>query len=77
MDNRLEAPLLLCRWTNISGAAEVQDKTRTFEYPYVGSTLPIALATETKLKTRLVSNSSIAVSKTVVIISGNCVLKTQ
>jgi len=73
MDKRLEALLLLGRWTNISGVAEPQDTTRTFEYPYIGSPLPIVLVTETKHKTRLVSNSSIAVSKTVIIISGNCV----
>jgi hypothetical protein len=73
MDNRLEAPLLLRRFANISGVAEPQDTTRTFEYPYIGSSLSVALVTETKHKTRLVSNSSIAVSKTVIIISGNCV----
>jgi len=41
MGNRLETPLLLCRWTNIYGVAEPQDTTRTFEYPHVGSPLSI------------------------------------
>lgn len=46
MDNRLEALLLLCRWTNISGVAEPQVATRASEYPYIGSPLSIALAAE-------------------------------
>ena len=73
MNNKLEAPLLLCRRTNISRVAEPQDTTRIFEYSHIGSPLSIALITETKHKTRFVSNSSTAASKTVVIVSGYCV----
>jgi hypothetical protein len=40
--------------------------------PYIGFTQSVALVTETNLKTWLESNSSIAVSKTVVNINGNC-----